>query len=196
MGRSAPAHGVGTLTLAVSCRFGVSLSWPAVASHLSERRFARSAQGLGPGSRHFYAGRRLGSKQVPPRLVSGSFKPPVSTSGMPLDTCTVVHSRSPSWSSPDAVSAVPFPRCSPPRLLTGAARGGLEPPPAGRLRGANPHPLGSTVSSGLIYSMKSPCVFRRIRTYVSDESARSFQSKAHGLVRRSDVGTIQMWLWV
>src|SRR5215216_5169394 len=38
----------------------------------------------------------------------------------------------------------PFPQRSPPRLLTGAACGGLQPPPAGRLRGAHPHLLCST----------------------------------------------------
>src|SRR5215216_6608490 len=38
----------------------------------------------------------------------------------------------------------PFPQRSPPRLLTGAACGGLQPPPAGRLRGAHPHLSCST----------------------------------------------------
>src|SRR3954452_19562519 len=49
----------------------------------------------------------------------------------------MVHSRSPSQLTPDA-SRAPFPQRSPPRLLTAAACGGLQPPPAGRLRRATP----------------------------------------------------------
>src|SRR6266542_5007908 len=47
----------------------------------------------------------------------------------------------------------PCPQRSPPRLLTDAACGGLEPPPAGRLRRANlhlwrnQHPLGRSSTS-------------------------------------------------
>jgi hypothetical protein len=55
-----------------------------------------------------------------------------------------------SWSPPDASSA-PFPRRSPRRSSTNAARGGLEPPPAGRLRRANLHLSHSTASRNLAY---------------------------------------------
>ena len=52
----------------------------------------------------------------------------------PFDTSSVDRSRSSSWPTPDALKARLFPRRSPPRLLTAAARGGLQPPPAGRPR--------------------------------------------------------------
>src|SRR5260363_181056 len=42
-------------------------------------------------------------------------------------------------------SSLPFPRRSPPRLLTFAARGGLRPTPASRSRGAFPHLRSSIV---------------------------------------------------
>ena len=74
-----------------------------------------------------------------------------------FDTQSVVCSRSPSWLSPDALVVHLFQRRSPPRLLTGAARGGLKPPPAGRLRGANPH---------------LPC------TFVAHDPARAIQPRA------------------
>ena len=54
------------------------------------------------------------------------------------------------WSPPDASSA-PFPRRSPRRSSTNAARGGLEPPPAGRLRRANLHLSHSTTPRNLAY---------------------------------------------
>jgi len=44
------------------------------------------------------------------------------------------RSRSPSWPTPDALTARLSPRRSPPRLLTAAAQGGLRPPPTGRPR--------------------------------------------------------------
>jgi hypothetical protein len=53
-----------------------------------------------------------------------------------FDTSSVVHSRSPSRLAPDALTARLFPQCSAPRLLTDAPCGGLQPPPAGRLRRA------------------------------------------------------------
>jgi hypothetical protein len=59
------------------------------------------------------------------------------------DTSSAVRSRSSSWTSPDTVSPRLFPRRSPPGLLTRAARGGLEPGPAPRSRGAFPHHPGS-----------------------------------------------------
>jgi hypothetical protein len=72
---------------------------------------------------------------------------PVLMPSKTFDTSAVVRSRSPSWSIPDAVIATPFPRRSPPRLLTGAARGGLKPPPAERLRRAYLHLLHSYAQS-------------------------------------------------
>jgi hypothetical protein len=48
--------------------------------------------------------------------------------------------RSPSRLTPAALTARLFPRRSPPRLLTAAARGGLQPSPAGRPRRATRPP--------------------------------------------------------
>jgi len=76
-----------------------------------------------------------------------------------FDTQSVVCSRSPSWLSPDALVVHLFQRRSPPRLLTGAARGGLKPPPAGRLRRTYLHLSCSTASSGSIYYMNPPLAF-------------------------------------
>lgn len=102
-------------------------------------RFSRSAWEPEPSSRHLYAGHRLGGKQVSPRLLPGhSFNPGFDVV-LALDTSSVVRSRSPSRLLPDALSARLFPRRSAPRLLTDAPRGGLQPPPAGRLRRACLH---------------------------------------------------------
>gem|GEM_PF-6931704 len=115
-------------------------------SHRGDR-FSRSVQQPESGSRHLYAGRRLRSNQVSHAGLSrDSLQAPVSTPLLALDTSSVVHSRSPSRPIPDA-SWAPFPQRSPPRLLTGAACGGLEPPPEERLRGAFPHLLDSSAVS-------------------------------------------------
>src|SRR5690349_224933 len=100
-------------------------------------------------SRPLHAGCRRGSKQVAPRLIPGPhtfswFRHHLKH----FDASTRVRFPSPSRSAPDAVFAASFPRRSPPRLLTGAARGGLLPPPARRQRRACPHLLHSTGASG------------------------------------------------
>jgi hypothetical protein len=56
-----------------------------------------------------------------------------------FDTSLAVHLRSSLRLSPDRVSPDLFPTRSPPRLLSAAAVGGLEPAPARRLRGTCPH---------------------------------------------------------
>src|SRR5262249_12751764 len=48
----------------------------------------------------------------------------------PIDASAVVHTRSSSRRPPDPLTAGLFPQRSPPRLLTGAACGGLGSPPA------------------------------------------------------------------
>src|SRR6266508_1481860 len=69
-----------------SCCLGVSLSWPSgvfsTQATVSAHRFPRSAQEPEQGSRHLHPGRRLGSKQVSPRLVPGQRLLPVSTSSI------------------------------------------------------------------------------------------------------------------
>ena len=88
----------------------------------------------------------------------------------PIDASAVVHSRSSSRRTPDPLSAGLSPRRSPPRLLTGAARGGLGSPPARRTQRAYLHHWHSTVRAGdLLHRLHSP--FRTHRR--SADQARS-----------------------
>jgi hypothetical protein len=87
------------------------------AAAVSGARFQRSAQEPEPGSRHLYAGRRLGGKQVAPRLLPRQTTSSVLTSSHTYDTFPVVHSRSPSWLLPAAFLGATFPQRSPPRPL-------------------------------------------------------------------------------
>jgi hypothetical protein len=85
--------------------------------------------------------------RLPPDPSRGSKASPVSTSPLSFDTSSVVRFRSPSWLTPAALTARRFPRRSPPRFLTAAARGGLRPPPAQRPRRATrPTTPGSSIS--------------------------------------------------
>ena len=70
------------------------------------------------------------TSRPPPGSSRGSGSAPVSMSSSRFDTSSVVHSRSPSWSTPDALYGAPSPQRSAPRLLTDAPCGGLRPPPA------------------------------------------------------------------
>jgi len=84
------------------------------------------------------------SCRAPPGQSAGSRQAHPGTSCRPrfwcllcsFDTSSVVRFRSPSRLTPAALTARLFPRRSPPRLLTAAARGGLQPSPTGRLRRA------------------------------------------------------------
>ena len=77
--------------------------------------------------------------QAAPGLLPGLCAKPGFDVIRSLDRSSAVRLRSPSWSSPDAISLRLFPQRSPPRLFTDAACGGLRPPPAGRSQGALPH---------------------------------------------------------
>lgn len=72
---------------------------------VSAGRFPRSVPEPGPGSRHLYAGRHLGSKQVSPRLIPRAMTHPGSAVTSVLTTPTVVRFRSPSWPPPDGLTA-------------------------------------------------------------------------------------------
>ena len=83
-----------------------------------------------------------------------------------------VRSRSPSWPTPDALTGAPSPRRSAPRLLTGAPRGGLRPPPAGRPRRPTSRSAGPSISdaaphhqSGLLQPDLLCVRGTRVRTY-------------------------------
>ena len=133
-----------------SCCLGRSLSTPhsstttrvgAVLRHFRGDRFPRSAQEPEPGSRHLHAGHHPGSKQVIPwARPEVRIRPRFRCRLNHFDTSSVVHSRSSSWLTPDPINAGPFAATltTPARHLTGAACGGLQPPPAGRLRRAKP----------------------------------------------------------
>jgi hypothetical protein len=107
-------------------------------------RFPRSTKLPGPSSRRLPAGHRPSSKQVSLGLYPGpNTLPGFDVVDILFDPSSAVHLRSSSWSIPDALQGAPCPRRSPPGLLTRAARGGLKPGPAARLRGAYPHQLCS-----------------------------------------------------
>src|SRR5258708_3798072 len=120
----------------------------------------------GSCSRPLHAGRRRGSRQVAPRLIPGPhtfswFRRHLKH----FDASTRVRFHSPSRSAPDAISPRLFPRRSPPRLLTGAARGGLLPPPARRQRRAILHLLPSIASQQV--APTRPASYRSGHTYAA-----------------------------
>ena len=108
-------------------------------------------------SRHLYTGHRRGHIQAAPRLRTHRSGPlsrdhpqiPVSMSvSMPslfrFDASAVVHTCSSSHRTPAPLTARRQPQRSPPRLLTDAACGGLESPPARRPRRTYLHHWHST----------------------------------------------------
>jgi transposase-like protein len=74
----------------------------------------------------------------------------------PIDASAVVHTRSSSRRTPDPLTAGLFPQRSPPRLLTGAACGGLGSPPARRTRRTYLHHWHSTVHAGDLLHRLTP----------------------------------------
>ncbi len=108
-------------------------------SHRNDR-FSRSTPEPESDSRRLYAERHPASRQVSAGLHPGpTFHPGFDAIEKAHDTSSTVHSCSSFRFAPAAVLLRLLPRRSPHRLLTDAARGGLEPDPATRLRGALPH---------------------------------------------------------
>ena len=110
-------------------------------------RFPRSMQEPRPRSRHLHAGHHLANQQAPARLIPklqsipgfdvNLFLRHVISGSLAL--AFVIHTC--------RAQGATFPRRSPPRLLTAAARGGLRPPPAQRPRRATRTPTpGSSIS--------------------------------------------------
>ena len=104
-------------------------------------------------SRHLYTGHRRGHIQAAPRLRTHRSGPlsrdhpqiPVSMPSLfRFDASAVVHTCSSSHRTPAPLTARRQPQRSPPRLLTDAACGGLESPPARRPRRTYPHHWHST----------------------------------------------------
>jgi hypothetical protein len=110
-------------------------------------RFPRSMQEPRPRSRHLHAGHHLANQQAPARLIPGLQSIPgfgvnlflrhvISGS---LALAFVIHTC--------RAHGATFPRRSPPRPFTAAARGGLRPPPTQRPRRATRTPTpGSSIS--------------------------------------------------
>ena len=104
-------------------------------------------------SRHLYTGHRRGHIQPAPRLRAHRGEPlsrdhpqiPVSMPSLfRFDASAVVHTCSSSHRTPAPLTARRQPQRSPPRLLTDAACGGLESPPARRPRRTYLHHWHST----------------------------------------------------
>ena len=152
---------IGTLPLAVSAAWGSPSRRPVQhpAGAYRGDRFPRSTPEPEPSSRHLYAGHHLGSKQAPPRLIPGQQLDPGFDDAATLSTLHQWFTHVRLLGSHLTPSRAPFPRRSPPRLLTDAARGGLRPPPAGRPRRANLHLQHSTASKDPIFYIEPPSAF-------------------------------------
>ena len=116
-------------------------------------RFSCSMPAPAMSSRHLYTGHRRGHIQPAPRLRAHRGGPlsrdhpqiPVSMPSLfRFDASAVVHTCSSSHRTPAPLTARRHPQRSPPRLLTDAACGGLESPPARRPRRTYPHHWHST----------------------------------------------------
>ena len=149
-GRSAPVSRIGTLALAVfaACspsrgqKHRPSLS-VATGSPVPCQRLRRAHATYTPGT----AGATY--RQLPDRGPTGlSRDHPQIPVSMPslfrFDASAVVHTCSSSHRTPAPLTARRHPQRSPPRLLTDAACGGLESPPARRPRRTYPHHWHST----------------------------------------------------
>ncbi len=81
-------------------------------------RFPRSTPEPRPSSRRLHAGHHLTNQQAPVRLNPGATAlPRFRCHFSRFDTSSAVHSRSPSWPTPDALKDAPFPQRSAPRLF-------------------------------------------------------------------------------
>src|SRR5262249_45944900 len=140
--RPVPVPRLGTLPLAVSAACGPpsrspgNLPRPPVSGrqvllfHASARDELTPPLHRTPPGQH--AGRPL-AEGTPSRraFVPGAMRSPGFDAIVPpIDASAVVHTRSSSRRPPDPLTAGLFPQRSPPRLLTGAACGGLGSPPA------------------------------------------------------------------
>ena len=128
-----------------------------------------------PGSRRLHAGHHLASRRAPARLLlRPDHRPSFAAVSTTFDTSAAIRSRSPSRSPPDTL-----PRAFSSTLTTlgvqpSAARGGLEPPPAGRPQRASnpPSPAQHRIQQGhlphrtfpsALVAQWSPCHTARVR---------------------------------
>jgi len=169
-GRPAPVPRIGTLPLAVSAARGPpsrgqARAAPVTRPPLSGRQvllFRASAHDeltpplhRAPPGQH--AGRPLAEGTHVRTFVPGTLRlPGFDAIVPPIDASAVVHTRSSSRHPPDPLTAGLFPQRSPPRLLTGAACGGLGSPPARRTRRTYLHHWHSTVHAGDLLHRLTP----------------------------------------
>src|SRR5215813_13711030 len=166
--RPVPVPRLGTLPLAVSAACGPpsrgqgNLPRPPVSGrqvllfHASARDELTPPLHRTPPGQH--AGRPL-AEGTPSRraFVPGAMRSPGFDAIVPpIDASAVVHTRSSSRRTPDPLTAGLFPQRSPPRLLTGAACGGLGSPPARRTRRTYPHHWHSAVRAGDLLHRLTP----------------------------------------
>src|SRR6266516_8004804 len=161
--RPAPVPRPGTLPLAVpaacgppsrgQCRFA-PVTWPSPSGRQVLLFHASARNELTPPLHRAPPGQHAGhppAEGTPARraFVPGTLRlPGFDAIVPPTDASAVVHARSSSRHPPDPLTAGLFPQRSPPRLLTGAACGGLGSPPARRTRRAYLHHWHSTVRAG------------------------------------------------
>jgi hypothetical protein len=107
-------------------------------------RFPRSVPEPEPSSRHLHAGHHRGSRQVTPRLIPRRTVPPGFDAILGITTRQRWFAFARLLDPHRRTDCPPFPQRSPPRLLTDAACGGLQPLPAKRLRRAHLHLRYST----------------------------------------------------
>ena len=131
-GCSVPVPRIGTLALVGAAHSRGSLSIGTTGSHVSHQSLNQGHATCTPDAEWAVSRSRANSSRR-------TQQPPVLTSSMrfrrfidgSLVLVSLIHT------CRDLVPT--FPRRSPQRHLTDAARGGLKPAPAGRLRGAHPH---------------------------------------------------------
>ena len=163
---------LGTLPLAVHAACGppsrgqrgnlAPLTWPLLSGrqvllfHASARDELTPPLHRAPPGQH--AGHPLAEGTHRRAFVPGAlYSPGFDAIVPPIDASAVVHTRSSSRRTPDPLIAGLFPQRSPPRLLTGAACGGLGSPPARRTRRTYLHHWHSTVRAGdLLHHLHSP----------------------------------------
>ena len=170
-GRPAPVPRLGTLPLTVRAACGppsrsqqgtvAPPAWPSLSGrqvllfHASAHDELTPPLHRAPPGQH--AGRPLAEGTHPRAFVPGIRRSPGFDAIVPpIDASAVVHARSSSRHPPDPLTAGLLPQRSPPRLLTGAACGGLGSPPARRTRRTYLHHWHSTVRAGDLLHRLTP----------------------------------------
>jgi len=134
------------------CRLEVSLGIEATGSHVPHKS-------LSLVSRRLHAGRRSASRQASselyPRPTTGAW---FRRRPNAFDTSSTVHSRSSYQRTPDGLSRL-FRNAHHPGHCAEAAYGGLDPDPAIRVRGADPHLLCSKAASSWLRYLHPSLLF-------------------------------------